>query len=298
MRKVLLATTALVAMSVTGAHADISISMTAETGFITSDKDGDSAWMDGNLTVKGTSTSDSGLTFSAVKNMAFGPDSSVAHTADSITEDAYIDVTGDFGGFRLGQTDLAGDRFDGVLGKNQDVYTIGSTTTSASDAHYGTDLSDEDDDTSISYVSPSMSGFTFYGSAIPNGLNQMGVNFSLAGMSLMIQQASGASVGDEVSVGAGFSVAGIGINVGKKQEDLDGTKIDSSDLNLAYSLNDSTTMSVLMQEGKSSSEKHTMTGVEIKYTIAPGATAYIGYETTDLAGTKDSGMGAVLSVSF
>jgi hypothetical protein len=297
MRKVLLATTALVAMSVTGAHADISISMTAESGFITSDKDGDSAWMDGNLTVKGSSASDSGITFSAVKNIAFQPGGSVVHSDDSVTEDAYIDVTGDFGGFRIGQTDLAGDRMDGVLGKNKDVYTIGSTSTSGT-IHYGTDLSDDDDNTSISYVSPSMSGFTVYGAAVPNGLNQMGVNFSLGGMSVMIQQASGTSKGDEVSVGAGLSVAGIGINVGKKQEDLNGTKIDSSDLNLLYSLNDSTTMSVLLQEGKSSSAKHTMTGVEISYTIAPGATAYIGYETTDIAGTKDSGMGAVLSVSF
>jgi len=298
MRKVLLATTALVAMSVTGAHADISISMTAESGFITSDKDGDSAWMDGNLTVKGSSTSDNGITFSAVKNMAFQPGGSVVHADDSITEDAYIDVTGDFGGFRIGQTDLAGDRMDGVLGKNKDVYTISSTSTSGSTAYYGTDLTDDDDSTSISYVSPSMSGFTVYGAAVPNGLNQMGVNFSLGGMSVMIQQASGTSKGDEVSVGAGLSLAGIGINVGKKQEDKNGTKIDSSDLNLAYSLNDSTKMSVLMQEGKSSSAKHTMTGVEIKYTIAPGATAYIGYETTDIAGDKDSGMGAVLSVSF
>lgn len=298
MRKVLLATTALVAMSVTGAHADISISMTAESGFITSDKDGDSAWMDGNLTVKGSSTSDNGITFSAVKNMAFQPDSAVAHAGDSITEDAYIDVTGDFGGFRIGQTDLAGDRMDGVLGKNNDVYTIGSTATSGSSAYYGTDLTDNDDTTSISYVSPSMSGFTVYGAAVPNGLNQMGVNFSLGGMSVMIQQASGTSKGDEVSVGAGLSLAGIGINVGKKQEDKNGTKIDSSDLNLGYSLNDGTKMTVLMQEGKSSSAKHTMTGVEISYTIAPGATAYIGYETTDIAGTKDSGMGAVLSVSF
>jgi len=298
MRKVLLATTALVAMSVTGAHADISISMTAESGFVTSDKDGDSAWMDGNLTVKGSSASDSGITFSAVKNIAFQPGGAVVHANDSVTEDAYIDVTGDFGGFRIGLTDLAGDRMDGVLGKNKDVYTIGSTSTSGSSAYYGTDLTDDDDNTSISYVSPSMSGFTVYGAAVPNGLNQMGVNFSLGGMSVMIQQASGTSKGDEVSVGAGLSLAGIGINVGKKQEDKNGTKIDSSDLNLLYSLNDSTKMSVLLQEGKSSSAKHTMTGVEIAYTIAPGATAYIGYETTDIAGTKDSGMGAVLSVSF
>jgi len=295
MRKVLLATTALVAMSVTAAQADISISMTAETGFVTSDKDGDSAWTDGNLTVKGSMTSDNGITFAAVKNMAFQNDTGYAGD-DLITEDAYIDISGDFGGFRIGQTDLAGDRMDGVLGKNKDVYTIGSTSTSST--YYGTDLADFTADTSISYVSPSMNGLTVYGAAVPNGQSQMGVNFSLGGIALMVQQQSGASTGDEVSVGAGLSVAGIGINVGKKQEDLNGTKTDSSDLNLRYSLNSSATMSILMQEGKRSSTKHTMTGVEIAYTIAPGATAYIGYENTDKAGTTDSGMGAVLSVSF
>jgi len=297
MRKVLLATTALVAMSVTGAHADISISMTAESGFITSDKDGDSAWMDGNLTVTGSMTSDTGLAFKAVKNMAFQNDTPASYAGDdAITEDAYIEVSGDFGGFRIGQTDMAGDRMDGVLGKNKDVYTIGATSTSG--AYYGTDVSDFIQDTSISYVSPSMNGLTVYGGAVPNGQSQMGINFSLGGMALMIQQQSGASVGDEVSVGAGLSVAGIGINVGKKQEDLNGTKTDSSDLNLAYSLNDSAKMTVLLQEGKRSGAKHTSTGVEIAYTIAPGATAYIGYESTDKAGDKDSGMGAVLSVSF
>jgi predicted porin len=303
MRKVLLATTALVAMSVTGAHADISISMTAETGFITSDKDGDSAWMDGNLTVTGSMTSDNGLTFTAVKNMAFQNDTPASYAGDDkITEDAYIEVSGDFGGFRIGQTDMAGDRMDGVLGKNKDVYTIGATSTSST--HYGTDITDFIQDTSISYVSPSMNGLTVYGGAVPNGQSQMGVNFSLGGMALMIQQQSGATtsagaaIGDEVSVGAGFSVAGIGINVGKKQEDNNGTKTDSSDLNLAYSLNDSAKMTVLLQEGKQSGAKHTSTGVEIAYTIAPGATAYIGYESTDKAGDKDSGMGAVLSVSF
>jgi hypothetical protein len=297
MRKVLLATTALVAMSVTGAHADISISMTAETGFITSDQDGDSAWMDGNLTVTGSATSDSGLTFTAVKNMAFQNDTPASYAGDdAITEDAYIDISGDFGGFRIGQTDMAGDRMDGVLGKNKDVYTIGATSTSST--YYGTDVTDFIQDTSISYVSPSMNGLTVYGGAVPNGQSQMGINFSLGGMALMIQQQSGSSVGDEVAVGAGFSVAGIGINVGKKQEDNDGTKTDSSDLNLAYSLNDSAKMTVLLQEGKQSGAKHTSTGVEIAYTIAPGATAYIGYESTDKAGDKDSGMGAVLSVSF
>jgi len=297
MRKVLLATTALVAMSVTGAHADISISMTAETGFITSDKDGDSAWMDGNLTVTGSMTSDNGLKFSAVKNMAFQNDTPASYAGDDkITEDAYIEVSGDFGGFRIGQTDMAGDRMDGVLGKNKDVYTIGATSTSST--YYGTDLTDFIQDTSISYVSPSMNGLTVYGGAVPNGQSQMGINFSLGGMALMIQQQSGATTGDEVAVGAGLSVAGIGINVGKKQEDLNGTKTDSSDLNLAYSLNDSAKMTVLLQEGKRSGAKHTSTGVEIAYTIAPGATAYVGYESTDKAGDKDSGMGAVLSVSF
>jgi hypothetical protein len=296
MRKLLLATTALVALNVSAAHADISISTTAEVGFVTSDMDGDSSWTDGNVTITGSMTTDSGLAVSAVKNMAIQHDSAYAND-DGTTEDAYIHIAGDFGNIRMGQTDLAGDRMDGVLGKNKDVYTIGST--SSSGAIYGTDLADNTADTAISFVSPSMNGLTVYGAAVPDGQTQLGVNFSIGGISAMVQSQSEASTGDEVSVGLGFTLAGLSLNMGKKEEDLDGVKIDSSDFNVGYTLNEATKMTVLMQEGKNQSgRKDTMTGVEVAYDVAPGMTIYVGYESTEVDSSKDNGMGAVLSVSF
>ena len=296
MRKLLLATTALVALNVSAAHADISISTTAEVGFVTSDMDGDSSWTDGNVTITGSMTTDSGLDVSAVKNMAIQHDSAYAND-DGTTEDAYIHISGEFGNIRMGQTDLAGDRMDGTLGKNKDVYTIGAT--SAASSYMGTDLQDNTADTAISFVSPSMNGLTVYGAAVPDGQTQMGVNFSIGGISAMVQSQSESSKGDEVSVGLGFTLAGLSLNMGKKEEDLDGVKIDSSDFNVGYTLNEATKMSVLMQEGKDTDgRKDTMTGVEVAYDVAPGMTIYVGYESTEVDSVKDNGMGAVLSVSF
>jgi hypothetical protein len=296
MRKLLLATTALVALNVSAAHADISISTTAEVGFVTSDMDGDSSWTDGNVTITGSMTTDSGLDVSAVKNMAIQHDSGFAND-DGVTEDAYIHISGEFGNIRMGQTDLAGDRMDGVLGKNKDVYTIGATN--APSSYMGTDLQDNTADTSISFVSPSMNGLTVYGAAVPDGQTQLGVNFSLGGISAMVQSQSESSKGDEVSVGLGFTLAGLSLNMGKKEEDLDGVKIDSSDFNVGYTLNEATKMSVLMQEGKDTDgRKDTMTGIEVAYDVAPGMTIYVGYESTEVDSVKDNGMGAVLSVSF
>ena len=99
--------------------------------------------------------------------------------------------------------------------------------------------------------------------------------------------------------GAHKALLSLAKDMGKKEEDLDGVKIDSSDFNVGYTLNEVTKMSVLMQEGKDTDgRKDTMTGVEVAYVVAPGMTMYVGYESTEVDSEKDNGMGAVLSVSF
>ena len=68
MRKVLLATTALVAMSVTAAQADVSIS--GNQNFEISDDGATSTWaIDGDVQIVGTSTTDSGLNLTAAHNI-------------------------------------------------------------------------------------------------------------------------------------------------------------------------------------------------------------------------------------
>jgi len=291
MRKVLLATTALVAMSITGAHADITISGNLETNY---NNDGTSSSMgqDGNITLKASSTSDSGLSALVVANMGIQ-----GRAMDM--EDSYMELSGDFGAIRMGNTDMAGDVKDGVLGRNSDVYSFGVNSvfpTGATD-HTDTQIMDNDSDTSISYYSPSISGLQVYGGAVIDKEQVMGINYSFSGFNLMYQNGSKAGL-DENVIGVGFSMAGVSINMGKKREKTVSTVTNSSDLNLKYSVSDALTVSYLIQKGKQGATKHSKTGLEAEYIIAPGVAAYVGLNNADNGTKSDDSTGAAIIVSF
>ena len=297
MRKVLLATTALVAMTgVTAANADISISGGMDFAYVTSDKADDSASVDGNITIKGSMVTDSGLTVTVTQNNTLQTTAAAAGAASAgQVEDAFMTVSGDFGTFILGQTDMVNDRNDGALGINNDVFSIEPIT------HGGLIGTDTSDSTAanIGFESPTMNGIKFYAGAVPAGGSQVGANFSIAGMSMHVQTASGFTAGtDEVSVGAKGTFGNATIAVGKKQEDASGTKTDSSDFAIKYAVNDALTVSFLVEEGKTGSTKNEKQSMEAIYTIAPGMSVIVGTSSIDTAGTTDSGAGAVLSVSF
>jgi len=291
MRKVLLATTALVAMSITGAHADITISGNLETNY---NNDGTSSSMgqDGNITLKASSTSDSGLSTLVVANMGIQ-----GRAMDM--EDSYMELSGDFGAIRMGNTDMAGDVKDGVLGRNSDVYSFGVNSVFPSGAtdYTDTQIMDNDSDTSLSYYSPSISGLQVYGGAVIDKEQVMGINYSFSGFNLMYQNGSKAGL-DENVIGVGFSMAGVSINMGKKREKTVSTVTNSSDLNLKYSVSDALTVSYLMQKGKQGSTKHSKTGLEAEYIIAPGVAAYVGLNNADNGTKSDDSTGAAIVVSF
>ena len=148
MRKVLLATTALVAMSVTAAQADVSVGGTAVFEIYSPGTGAQTFTSDGSVVIKGSTTSDSGLTFSAVQDSKFEGAATV--------NDAYVEVSGDFGTLRAGQTDGALDRMDGVLAANMDLE--GTTGSAATDAKSGTAIGG--DSQNISLHLPSMSGLS------------------------------------------------------------------------------------------------------------------------------------------
>jgi len=291
MRKVLLATTALVAMSITGAHADITISGNLETNY---NNDGTSSSMgqDGNITLKASSTSDSGLSTLVVANMGIQ-----GRAMDM--EDSYMELSGDFGAIRMGNTDMAGDVKDGVLGRNSDVYSFGVNSVFPSGAtdYTDTQIMDNDSDTSLSYYSPSISGLQVYGGAVIDKEQVMGINYSFSGFNLMYQNGSKAGL-DENVIGVGFSMAGVSINMGKKREKTVSTVTNSSDLNLKYSVSDALTVSYLMQKGKQGSTKHSKSGLEAEYIIAPGVAAYVGLNNADNGTKSDDSTGAAIVVSF
>ena len=74
MRKVLLATTALVAMSVTAAQADISISGNYEWEYTTNDDWHKAGSDDGHINIKATNAADNGMTFTAVSIVTISSD--------------------------------------------------------------------------------------------------------------------------------------------------------------------------------------------------------------------------------
>ena len=246
MRKVLLATTALVAMSVTAAQADISISGGMDFQYTTSDLADDAASVDGNIVIKGSMVTDTGLTVTVTQNNSLQQTASTTLGLDGV-EDAFMTVSGDFGTFILGQTDMVNDRNDGALGINNDVFSLEPVTHGS---YIGTDTSDSAD-ANIGFESPTMNGVKIYAGAVPAGGSQVGANFSLAGMSVHFQTATGFTAGlDETSIGAKGSFGAATIALGKKQEDASGTKTDSNDLAIKYAVNDALTVSFLVEEGK------------------------------------------------
>jgi hypothetical protein len=286
MRKVLLATTALVAMSVTAAHADVSISGGMDFQYTTSDAADDAASVDGNIKIVGSMVSDTGLAVTVTQNNAL---------QSATLEDAFMTVTGDFGTFVLGQTDMVNDRNDGALGINNDVFSLEPVTHGS---YIGTDTTDSTS-ANIGFESPTMNGIKVYAGAVPAGGSQLGANFAIGGISLHVQTATGFTAGlDETSIGAKGSFGGATIAMGKKQEDASGTKTDSSDLAIKYAVNDALTVSFLIEEGKQGSTKHEKQSMEAAYSIAPGLSFYVGTSSVDTAGTTDSGAAAALSVSF
>ena len=305
MRKVLLATTAIVAMGVTAANADISISGGMDFQYTTVDTaaTADSASTDGNIKIVGTVVTDTGLTINVTQNNSLQPAGVTAGVRGASVEDAFMDISGDFGKIIMGNTDMVNDRNDGVLGKNNDVFTLASAGVVNGASKLGTDTTDTTA-ANIGFESPSINGLKVYAGAVPDGMSQLGANFSMSGINLMVQTASGFTPGlDEVAMGAGMTMGPLRVNVGKKTEDLSGLKTSSSDLNLRYSVNDVMTVSLLMEQGKTAALKHENTGLEVKYVIAPGLTAYVGTNSTDNGGAAGaqntaSGTAAALSVSF
>jgi len=269
MRKVLLATTALVAISVTAAQADITIGGTAEFEMYNPDSGSQTFKPDGSLVVTATNTTDSGMTIKAVVDRKFeGSDTSGSMDAasDLVTEissdtnDAYIEIGGDFGTIRMGSTDDALDRNDGSTGQTMTNGPL--VTTSLAYTALGGDK------TAISYETPSINGLKVYGSVQADGAyTGAGIKYSIGGVNFYGQQTSvGASDKDGTSVGASFSAGGITFGMASTQR-TDKTK--ANDIGATYSMGE-IAMTATSGRGTKGSDKDSYTSISAVYTVAPG----------------------------
>jgi len=264
MRKVLLATTALVAVTgVTAAHADISISGNIEFEFESQDAGTDTMSTDGQLIVESSMTADSGVTYGvtyAQKMEASGVDQFNASISSP-----------EMGTVLLGNhNDNGPGMIDGSLGRNNDIESE-NYNTNAETALTG--LSGD----MITYVSPSIGGLTVAASSNANtDMSGFGARYTMSGMEVYF-----GSVEDQQNMGAKTSIAGLTIAVGAKK--VDGTSAKANDIAVKYTLGNGVTLAGVSARGTDSNgTKSKYSNIGAKYTIAPGVAAKI--EAGDSAG--------------
>jgi len=264
MRKVLLATTALVAVTgVTAAHADISISGNIEFEFESQDAGTDTMSTDGQLIVESTMTADSGVTYGvtyAQKMEASGVDQFNASISSP-----------EIGTILLGNhNDNGPGMIDGSLGRNNDIESENYNSNA------DTALSGLSGDM-ITYVSPSIGGLTVAASSNANtDMSGFGARYKMSGMEVYF-----GSVEDQQNMGAKTSIAGLTIAVGAKK--VDGTTAKSNDIAVKYTLANGVTLAGVSARGTDTNgAKSKYSNIGAKYTIAPGVAAKI--EAGDNAG--------------
>jgi hypothetical protein len=295
MRKVLLATTALVAMSVSAAQADVSISGQGVFEIANPNDGAQSFSTDGAIKIKGTSTADSGLTFTAFAEQKFegikvgkGANSSKVAATGSYTQnnDSWLEVSGDFGSVRAGSTDDVLDLNDGVLAANMDLETTGTPSYNSADttdsAITGTAIGG--DGTQIGFTSPSIGGLKVYASVDADGANtEYGANYTMGNITVMAQSNETSTV-----AGASFSAAGFKIGMGSRATDSTATrgKITATDIGVSYTMGDImfVATSAKGKEANNANRKDTYSNVGVSYTVAPGVTAMVesaNYDRSD-----------------
>jgi hypothetical protein len=292
MRKVLLATTALVAMSVTAAQADVSIGGQGVFEIYSPSTGAQTFTSDGSVVITGSSTTDSGLTFKAVQDTRFEGDRDEGNQLN----DSYVEVSGDFGTLRMGHTDDALDRMDGNLAANMDLETTGGQTGSISSTIIGGDSQN------ISLHLPSLNGLSLYGMTQADGAGSgMGANYSIAGVSLMLQSKTGGTGADSTAMGVSFSAGGFKVNAGStvKDKTASAAKITANDIGVSYTMGDIKLVATSAR-GKQGTRTDKYSNVGVAYTIAPGITAMVesGQSTAGATPADFDATWAALAVSF
>ena len=262
MRKILLASTALVAMSVTAAQADISISGSVQFEIADSGDDAGATFVDdSNIMISGgPGVMDNGVNATVAVNITGG-------AAGAVAEDTYINLSGDFGNLRLGDTDDALDLNDGVMPSNWDNEGVAQGSTTNGRQITAMAIGD-DGDANISYTSPSIGGATVYAATTAEGGNQgMGINYTAGPVTVMAQSGTNGTQ-DESMVAAEMSLAGfrVGFGGGTEQATSASAKVKFRAMGAQYTIGGATVTATSQKRVGG----ETYSNVGVAYTVAPG----------------------------
>jgi hypothetical protein len=297
MRKVLLATTALVAIGgVTAANADISISGNYEWEYTQKDS-GSTFGSDSHINIKGTIAADNGMTFTAVTVLGNGD-----------MDSNHIKVDGDFGTVYLGDVDGNGasSLMDGALGRNKDIegqLGAGGQTTDSGTADTAIFL---DGGADIIYMSPSVGGLqvgfgadlTDSDASVTDGAVDMAASYSMAGVNLFMSGTSGQAF-DKSNFGVSTSLAGLNIGVGSMSEG-GSSKAKANDVGVNYTLANGLKVAALSSSGtgRDGTTKIKMSNFGASYAIVPGVKLNAESGVLTKAGVDENYTWIAVNMSF
>ena len=323
MRKVLLATTALVA--VTGvASADVSISAYHEMHYseISDDQTTsvDGAFSDSqDIYFSFSESADNGLSFGL--DVTLGVDG--GDDASGYTDEAKSYISGDFGTIVMGSEDAAD--FLMRVGHNNGM----ANTASGGDAWVAFDYANggavsaptgvqagKDDGLKVIYKSPSLAGFSFAASWDDGGTGEndtaIGVKYAteMNGVGVTIGAGvydSGESTDTAEKANAGIALSMGDLSVGYNQSSSKtGTTVDyqATQVGVRYALNDDVTIGGGYTKGDddiSTGDEVEIVELGVEYSIAPGLGFNLGYgsfEVTDSSNSTNNNDGSYMTASI
>jgi len=309
MRKILLASTALVALtSVSAMAADVTISGSYDAKYSMIDDDGvttdqDSFAATSDLNVNFSSTTDSGLTMSLATGFSNGT-----------SDDSVLKISGDFGTLMIEDGGAAADDSDAVESMDIDVDGYTNDEGATGSATYAGGFSATSSD-SISYTLPTMAEGVTVAVALNDGTadaKTTAYGISYAGTSgdvgfKLVAAASSADNGtdetDKTHYGIQITTGAITLGAATNSQDKSGDSADysSSEIGVKYAASSSLTIAAMNRtaETGTASADYSMTAYGATYTIAPGLTTSITASDVDVSSTdKDSRIVIALEASF
>jgi len=302
MRKVLLTTTALVALGGVSAASAIDISGTYMFDYTINDNgtantagnNNTSMSQDARIVFSGSTTSDAGITFGGSYALSHG----------GAVEDQGVYMSGDFGYVMMGATDGVVDNMDtfmhaaGITEIGAGTVNSGTTGAVAAGLNGNATLTDTPTAEKIGYRSPEISGFQFGVSHTDAGRtskadnNQWIVTYDFGVAKVGYAQATiGAAAGTsaetnqkQMGVGTSFGDIGFkwatGTDTTKNTGGGEDSKIDTDNWGLTYGGIENVSLyysGVSSEEktGTNAGDKLDSTTIGLSYTIAPGVSALI-----------------------
>ena len=290
MRKILLATTALVAVGgVSAASADVSISGGYEAQYLTSDISGGTS-----TNLLNTDNLDYTISFSSTLDNGMAVSASV-NTSEAGTEEVGATISGDFG--TIGFAPLG----ESMTGFATAVDVTPDEGTAFAAAQYQVLPADESiGDPDITYTSPAMGGFSFAVGRGDTGTPEAtyyGAKFATeaAGASVTLKYATmendTGTATTEVSAQSIGVVIGLGnatITMAQNEKDTGNTVTEAmvgTGVGVSYTVSDSVKLTAYSASGdddKDTAYEMTDTGIGISYTVTPGMVLHVTHNDQDL----------------